>query len=82
MVPAGGFVEYALIGYLKGDGNAGYAKFEGNTPALNNINKGIWQQIWYNDSTHTLKYLGGALDRIPSYILAFACACKHRACSK
>ncbi|NEN86139.1 hypothetical protein [Paenibacillus elgii] len=55
MVPAGGFVEYALIGYLKGDGNAGYAKFEGNTPALNNINKGIWQQIWYNDSTHTLK---------------------------
>ncbi|GMX66773.1 hypothetical protein Elgi_60450 [Paenibacillus elgii] len=52
---AGEFVEYALIGYLKGDGRYGYAKFEGNTPALNNINKGVWQQIWYNDSIHNLK---------------------------
>lgn len=55
LTAAGGFIEYTMIAYLKGDGRVGYAKFEGNTPALNNLYRGTWQQIWYSDSTPTLQ---------------------------
>ncbi|MCP3776393.1 hypothetical protein NLX71_24355 [Paenibacillus sp. MZ04-78.2] len=54
MLISAGFIEYTIIGYLKGDGKSGHAKLEGNTPALNNINNGVWQQIWRNETIPAL----------------------------